>query len=99
VTSLVAAHAAGPGALALEVGSNGAGAEFSWRIVKDGSIGAWSAWSAATTIAPPALGAGTYEVFVKCRHAANAAAVLVEEREPLELGVTVDSAGKVTIRR
>jgi pimeloyl-ACP methyl ester carboxylesterase len=79
------------------VTSNGAGAEFSWRLVGPKDVGAWSAWSSSNVI-PAVAPEGTWELFVRSRHAANAAGVLVEEADPLELGLRVDGAGNATLR-
>jgi len=81
----------------LTVTSNGAGAEFSWRLVGPKDVGNWSAWSASPTI-PTVAPEGTWELFVRSRHAANAAGELVEESDPLELGLRVDGAGVTTLR-
>ncbi len=81
----------------LTVASNGAGAEFSWRLVGPKDVGAWSAWSSSAAV-PTMAPTGTWELFVRSRHAANAAGQLVEEADPLEVGLRVDGAGNATLR-
>jgi hypothetical protein len=83
--------------------SNGASAEFSYRLVAitdpPTAPGAWSAWSGSNTVTLSSLSQGTYELFCRSRHSANAASVLVEERDPLELGVSVDASGTINVQR
>ncbi|MBI3725793.1 hypothetical protein HY251_17840, partial [bacterium] len=83
----------------LSVATNGLGGELSWRIVSPGSAPAWSEWSNAQTFPLPRLPRGTYELFVRSRHSDNAAAVRVEEADPLELGLRVDGSGRIEVRR
>src|SRR5205807_1983982 len=101
-TSVVSLSSGGPTAT-VTVASNGASPEFAWRLVPitdpPSAPGSWSAWSSNPVMSLSALNRGTYELFVHSRHAANAAGVLVEESDPLELGVRVDGAGDVFVRK
>jgi hypothetical protein len=82
----------------VKVAARGRGAEFSWRLVSSASVGSFGAWSASDTISLAGLAAGTYELTVRSRNADNAAGELVEEADPLTVGVRVDGAGAVEVR-
>ncbi len=83
----------------VSVTSNAAGAECSWRLVSaKGDASLWSAWSAASSFTLGPLPAGTYELAIRSRHAANYANELVEEARPLVLGASVEGSGRLVIK-
>lgn len=82
----------------VKVSARGQGAELSWRLSSSAGVGPFSPWSASDTIPLLGLAAGTYEITVRSRSADNAAHELVDEADPLDVGVRVDGAGVVTVR-
>jgi pimeloyl-ACP methyl ester carboxylesterase len=82
----------------VRVSSTAKSAEYSWRLVSaKGDASPWTPWSAAAAISVGPLPGGTYEMQVRSRHAENLAGELVEEANPLILGLEVTSRG-LTVR-
>ena len=95
VTSVTGSTSPSPGSATISVASNGPGAEISYRL--DAASG-WTAWAPVGPIALSGLKPGTYELLVRSRHSANAAGELVEERDPVSVGMRVSGDGGVTVR-
>ncbi len=79
----------------VEVSANSPDAEIAWR---PGATGTVTPWTKTSQIPLSGLAAGTYELTVWSRNADNFAQELVEERDPLVLGVRVDGAGTIFVR-
>jgi pimeloyl-ACP methyl ester carboxylesterase len=95
VTTVTGSSTPTPWSAMISVASNAPGAEISYRL--DVASG-WTAWAPAGPIALSGLRPGTYELLVKSRHSANAAGELVEERDPVAVGIRVSGSGGVTVR-
>ena len=79
----------------VEVSANSPNAEIAWRL---GATGTVTPWTKTSQIPLSGLAAGTYELTVWSRNADNFAQELIEERDPLVLGVRVDGAGTIFVR-
>ncbi len=61
--------------------------------------GAWTPWATSTTFDTPGLGPGEHRLEARARHADNGARVLAEDPRGAAIGIFVDAAGRVTVRR
>jgi pimeloyl-ACP methyl ester carboxylesterase len=90
-------NGAAPGTEAiLSVAANSPNAELAWRLGASGTV---TPWTRTNAIPLSNLATGTYELTVWSRNADNFAGELVEDRDPLVLGVRVDGAGTIFVRQ
>ncbi|MEZ0228652.1 MAG: esterase/lipase family protein, partial [Planctomycetota bacterium] len=69
--------------------------ELSFRL--DG--GTWTPYGPGATFDTPALGPGEHRLEARARHAANGARLVAEDARGAAVGIFVDAAGRVTVRR